>query len=53
MDEKTSMAELKRLFESLDQMSASSQATDDSAVDGPVAWYEPEADEPLYDKESK
>ncbi|XP_068679061.1 uncharacterized protein [Montipora foliosa] len=51
VDEKTSMAELKRLFESLDQMSASSQATDDSAVDRPVAWYEPEADEPLYDKE--
>ncbi|XP_068679062.1 papilin-like isoform X2 [Montipora foliosa] len=53
VDEKTSMAELKRLFESLDQMSASSQATDDSAVDRPVAWYEPEADEPLYDKEKE
>ena len=53
-DERTPLAELKRMFESLDEIPASqSHVTHDSAEDGPVAWYEPQEDEPFYDKGSK
>ena len=52
-DERTPLAELKRMFESLDEIPASSYVSRDSAEDAPVAWYEPQGDEPLYDKGSK
>lgn len=45
-DEQTSLAEMKRMFESLDQMSAPSN----SAEDEPIAWYEPQEDEQFEDK---
>jgi len=45
--EQTSLAEIKRMFETLDQLSVSAHVPDDSH--GPVAWYEPQRDDLLYD----
>lgn len=48
----TSMAEIKRLFESVEQMSVrSDESTDES--EGPRAWYKPQQDETLHDERSK
>ncbi|XP_058964079.2 uncharacterized protein [Pocillopora verrucosa] len=45
----TSMAEIKRLFESVEQMSVrSDESTDES--EGPRAWYKPQQDETLHDE---
>ena len=51
ISEQTSLAEIKRMFETLDQMSVRAQVSDDSH--GPVAWYESQQDELLYDDTSK
>lgn len=43
------MAEIKRLFESVEQMSVrSDESTDES--EGPRAWYKPQQDETLHDE---
>lgn len=47
ISELTPLAEIKRMFEILDQMSVRAHVSDDSH--GPVAWYEPQQDELLYD----
>lgn len=51
ISELTPLAEIKRMFEILDQMSVRAHVSDDSH--GPVAWYEPQQDELLYDDGSK
>ena len=54
ISEQTPLAEIKRMFETLDQidqMSVRAHVSDDSH--GPVAWYEPQQDELLYDDGSK
>ena len=56
ISEQTPLAEIKRMFETLDQidqMSVRAHVSDDSH--GPVAWYEPQqdADEALYDDGGK
>ena len=47
ISDQTPLAEIKRMFETLDQMSVRGHVSDDSH--GPVAWYEPQQDELLYD----
>ena len=52
-DEKTSLAEIKRMFESVEQMSPRLYVPGGLAADEPVAWFQPEEDEPFYDDGSK
>jgi len=51
ISEQTSLAEIKRMFETLDQLAVRAHVSDDSH--GPVAWYEPHRDDILYDDGSE
>ena len=51
ISEQTTLADMKRMFETLEHKSAHAPVSDDSH--GPVAWYEPQQDEVLYDDGSK
>lgn len=51
ISDQTPLAEIKRMFETLDQMPVHSRMSDEAH--GPVAWYAPQQDEPLFDDASK
>lgn len=51
ISEQTTLADMKRMFETLEHKSVHAPVSDDSH--GPVAWYEPQQDEVLYDDGGK
>lgn len=52
-EEKTTLAELKRVLEPLERIPAPSHETNDFARNGPIAWYEPAWDEAFDEEGSK
>lgn len=51
ISDQTPLVEIKRMLETLDQVPVHSPVSDDPH--GPIAWYEPQQDEPLFDDGSK
>ncbi|KAL9980121.1 hypothetical protein ACROYT_G008665 [Oculina patagonica] len=47
ISDQTPLVEIKRMLETLDQVPVHSPVSDDPH--GPIAWYEPQQDEPLFD----